>query len=355
MKTVNSIPDIILLALISGRTEAARQALLKLVKTEPTNISGWLCLATTLPRGQAIQALRKALLLELDNPVVLRSLARFQENTRPDFRLELADIWPEEEPGEDYNPRLFGNEPPTINLGQLEDEARFGEEASTIPGAFLGFNKASNSTEASSLISALLAAFPAPPPNESAEAKVVELVGLDRSIAPQKPGLKPLERQPKKAAPSEKYIGDNPTTIIKRQEAGPEQNLAPIRKSKSVVDASWLSSNVNLSKAAKPVAAYYRSRPNYLPMIDKGIASRRNKLSKELTILPATYHKYGLKMPGSSQLFHKFQPRMPLLHTGARPGLGASEPPLVGFTGFGIMVSLLLGIVAVICLVLLIL
>lgn len=164
-RTTN-VPGEVLSALTNGQKETARVSLLSLVRQAPDNAFGWLCLATTLPREQAIQAVRRAVLLEPDNGLAQRSLVRLLWNNEPGFSLEVTDLL--QPATEEEALAEFGQEQATMQLDPARLEARFGEELPTLPGAFLDLAKVAsilNETEAlpavsvSSLLAELEAEF----------------------------------------------------------------------------------------------------------------------------------------------------------------------------------------------------
>ncbi len=155
MNNTLSVPDNILLTLAAGRREVARQALLKLVNEQPNNTLAWLCLASSVPKAQAILALRRVLMLEPSNQAAQRSLERLNETQQVGYYLNLDDILVtptaplapakletvapivetkavEEEEVE--NLAAFGQEQATMNINMVE--AKFGEESPTLPEAF---------------------------------------------------------------------------------------------------------------------------------------------------------------------------------------------------------------------------
>lgn len=120
-------------ALAAGHKDKARPLLIKLLKEEPTNRQAWLYLAAALPRDQAVQALKRLLIVEPDNRIALRNLARLREHPDPNFCLDLSDVWWEEEPTDLDGSALFGHEQPTARFDKLK-AGLIGAEEYTLHG-----------------------------------------------------------------------------------------------------------------------------------------------------------------------------------------------------------------------------
>lgn len=344
MTSINSLPPGVLVALATGRKEIARNLLVKLVKEEPANLPGWLALAVTLPREHALQALRRALILEPENPVALRNLIRLSENHNPGFCLEFSDIW-EEQPEEAETPALFGNEVPTLSLRipKEPEEAAFGEELATMPVAFRSLVGVS-ARPGSLKIAQEPAVMPQkpvivvrPPTVEKEEGRSSPA----RNIAPAQPLKK---NAPEETAPVRPEVGrgSSGVELLARSAlpAAPEQAEPPAAPSASnsliVADGE--------EKLVWPVGRRSRTAALTLaatkPDLTSGETFRRSSNLGSADSGPSS----PPPVRGQSST------PMPRLYTGPRPNLGEAHRPAFGFTTFGFLVLLLIILVIILCL-----
>jgi hypothetical protein len=336
-RDTGELPASVMLALATGRKESARNALLKILKTKPDNAFGWLCLAVTLPREEAVQAVKRALIYEPDNTVALRNLTRLQQSRQADFMLELDDIWQADLPEEEA-PLLFSNETPTVNLRLNARLSAFGDDTPTICDV---------KRPLVSLASQLKAISQLPPlPTTETQSPVRSKVKLPQSPEthpptkteaqpPVKPKVKPP--QPAETHPPTKPVKAASIEATKQAElvCAP---LAPSERVKVAPEVKSKSLKVVEEKAAEGrrlslLASWHGPMVKHL----------ENEAACVNGHVPALISKpvAGLRLADAAPAQYKSSQMMPRLYTGPRPPLGRAPEPLFGFTNFGLVVTLL--------------
>ncbi len=376
MSIKTDLPPGVMLALATGRKDIARNSLIRAVKSEPANTFSWLCLAVTLPREQAIQALQRALVLEPDNEAALRNLLRLRHNSDPAFSLELSDIWQLEQVEEDV-PALFGNEEPTLNLHAPEREAAFGDETPTICDVshplsnFSTILKAVNqlpplpadsSSKAPSRSPEPIEALKAPDPFPPLSAFVApRSTAVATPITPTLKLTEPALKEPVKRSfnkwPFQPMIQ---VAELEDQAQGRDYLNTPSVQSPPKTARSKIA----------PVAEMAFAAP--IPLIEPGSrtpSSRRNGAKPARPLAPLIssegllssdersdliLRSAGAADSGGSTFKPNQQPRpnqvdMPRLYNGPRPTLGMSPRPVFGFTTFGLLIALLFILIVILC------
>lgn len=340
------LPPSVLLALATGRIEIARNSLFKIVKADPTNTFGWLCLAVTLPREQAIQALQRVLILEPENPVALRNLVRLRQSSDPDIALELDDLLQPD--SEEEAPALFGNEQPTINLRQPAIEASLGQETPTLLDV----------TYHATLASQLKAIKQLPPlPGEASteEPKPAKIIKTEvippaklEVVYPAKV-IKPEIVPPAKTGVIPPARREEPLTIgntSPTNPASPEPAIKPAFKS---VGAALQEESPKPWVEKKPLVPAMSLNMARLAAVPVNLKDSSSIISAELV-------SGHLSTVGAADSGDNFRPKpfMPRLNNGPRPTLGMAPRPILGFTTFGFVVTLLMILLIIFCFVLLV-
>ncbi len=293
---INELPSGVLIALATGHNEIARTMLTKLLKENQQISAIWLALSVTLPREQAIQALRRALAIEPGNAIALKNLMRVRETNDNDFKLSLSDIWEQENPDEEA-PLLFENEQPTLSLRPprveaVEEprEAVFGEECNTLPVAFHS------------------------------------LLALKKSNESYVPAAQPI----------------SPAITTTQPVAAPQPLLLS------------LAEPVPAELPPPPVPVANKPTPKTYKLVESEPQPRRTHGLEKLPMItgqprdysPATYTSNGADSGSILQYQNSvpvpLTPVMPKLNTGPRPHLGMIPEPLFGLTGFGLVIILAL-------------
>jgi hypothetical protein len=338
------LPPSVLLALATGRIEIARNSLFKIVKADPTNTFGWLCLAVTLPREQAIQALQRVLILDPENPVALRNLVRLRQSSDPDIALELDDVL-QSDPLEEEAPTLFGNEQPTLNLRQPATEANLGQETPTLLDLTHAY------ANLTSQLKAIKQLPPLPDEASTEQAKPAKMVKTEvippaklevnhpakitkpEIIPPAKVEIIPPARQEEPLA-----IGNSVATVL----ANPEpafKNAGPARHEENPKPSAE-------KKPPIPAVPLHMARLAAIPL----------NLKDSSSIVSAELVSGRLSTVGAADSGDNFKPKpfMPRLNNGPRPTLGMAPRPVLGFTTFGFLVTLIMILLIIFCLVLLV-
>ncbi len=341
MIDISILPSNVLVALATGRKELARPTLVKLVQAEPHNVLHWLCLAVVLPRAQAILALQRALHLQPDHEPALRHLVRLREAPVGEISLELGDLGLIAEPEAEEAPLLFENEQPTFQLPRRSispelaglTEARFGDETATMPQAFRellsfpGYGK----TEAVSL-SAILAE---PAPFQSS-VKVNDRTTSRSSVkVDDRPSLQNSTMLEERPTPrNNKRVEERPLFANVPASLTPSyQRMSPLQP--SISRKPLITNSLNAAPPRPKPAAFVG--PELAPPVETTF------LNSSADSGGATGWPSYQTVPAKPAL----PPRMPKLNLGPRPQLGASPEPLFGFTGFGLLIMLVLLVVAV--------